>query len=207
MNLDKLQTGDLLVLRHLKPGLVLRAIELMGGVTHHDELLRLDGQEIKCLYARHPHTGYIPLRQRICEYDDGKIIFAVYRFHRFCGDDMQCTLQSQNFQRACGASLDTIDICQLPYDWTAVRGIAWNVLRRNLGLFRVLTKQSEHKVFCTELCSIATRIAGENPFEGIPKQDYEAPVHFERVIRAGTWKLVADFGGLHEMITGKNRDR
>jgi hypothetical protein len=176
----------------------------MGGVTHHNEMLRRRDGKVLCLYARHPRTGYIDFERRLDQFHCREIIFAVYRFHRFCDDgDYRCD-DPTSYRDKVGASLDTMDECLLKYDWTAIRSIGWNFLRSALGPVKTITKQSEHKVYCTESCEIATRLGGIKAFDGIPEQPCYAPIHFERVIRCDRWRLVRDYGGMHEMIVRRS---
>jgi hypothetical protein len=191
---EPLQTGDLVCLRHVKPGLYARAIELMGGVSHHNELVRVgrrgaEGAEV--LYVHHPHAEYIPFSDRILQYASGDILMAAYR-HR--GLDSEAgALATLERMAMIGGALDAMAALRLPYDWRGIVSFARNQVREWLRLRRVIA-QSEHRVWCSESCEIAYDIAGLDIIEGIPAQPLVAPIHVERTIRAGTYRLVADFG-------------
>jgi hypothetical protein len=89
---------------------------------------------------------------------------------------------------------------RLPYDVSGIVSFARNLLRNKLGL-RSVMRQHEHNVWCTETCDIAYFVAGLDLLDAIPPQPLPAPIHVERCVRAGTLRLVEDYG-MHEMIMG-----
>jgi len=169
-------------------------------VSHHNELVRVgrrgaEGAEV--LYVHHPHAEYIPFSDRILQYASGDILMAAYR-HR--GLDVSAA-HSQSIgvlaviekTAMIAGALDAMAALRLPYDWRGIVSFARNQVREWLRLRRVIA-QSEHRVWCSESCEIAYDIAGLDIIEGIPAQPLVAPIHVERTIRAGTYRLVADFG-------------
>lgn len=197
----KYQTGNMVVAQYTKRDMACRAIELMGGITHHNELMRAEDDDVKCLYARPPVCSYISFEDRKLQYAMGDLNMAVYRH---VGLSLVHTTYDRSLAQI-AASLDTMARLRLPYDKTAILSFARNWLRQRWGLARRVLSQHEHDVWCTESCDIALDCAGINMLEGIPAQPMPAPIHVERCIRAGTWDLVADYG-LHEKImTGESK--
>jgi hypothetical protein len=190
-----IQTGDILVVRYLRPNWFNRATELMGGVSHHNELACEGRNGMQALFAHRPQCEMIPYALRVEQYERGELVFATYRHHR-----LDSRLGAADYGLSIAGSLRTMAALRLPYDVSGIVSFARNLLRNKLGL-RSVMRQHEHNVWCTETCDIAYFVAGLDLLDAIPPQPLPAPIHVERCVRAGTLRLVEDYG-MHEMIMG-----
>jgi len=189
-------TGDLLVKRSLKPNLLSLSIRAAVGSDHeHDELIRVTKTlDTFCGLATIPHFHYIPLQDRIDQYNRKEIAFAVYRWTYFCAPGHSDSDFYKTWKVCVGASLDTMSELKIPYDKYEVLAIGRNVIRSKIPLLGGIIKQKEHRVYCTESCQVAYNVAGTYPFRPLGYQPYVAPVHVERLIKMGAFTLIADFG-------------
>lgn len=200
------------------PTLAQRGILLTGSVHTHDELIFARKGKLCTGSAEPPHFIAVPWEQRLSEARTGARVMAVYRWRPFCeepgehpaedaavgqwNDMMQRGLELgidpwADYQHGVGVCLNLLTNLKIPYDMEGIRSHAWNWLRSKVRFLDIVGRATAHKeyeVYCTEgvfaVGKVTLRDLG--PLTG--NQPLPAPIHAERLVRAGHLVLVEDWG-------------
>lgn len=198
-----IQTGDIVLLapKAGKATFFQRTIQMMGSVSTHNELIYVDPDGVSFVGCAHtPHFELIPLADRLWDCRLGDNDMLICRWHEWPLVD-EINPAYAEWQRLIALGLRLLAETKKPYDKKAIKSIARTSLRSLFG-WKPITKQKESAVYCTENVEIITRLAGTNIFRSIPKQDFYAPIHIERILRHGDLIPIANFGLMERIMSG-----
>jgi len=197
------QTGDIVLLAPAKgtESFFQRAIQTMGSISTHNELIYVDHEGDAWVgSAQTPHFKTIPLIERIADCKVGKSDMLICRWKEWpLSDDI--SPRYAEWQRSIEGKLLLLGEMKPQYDKTAIRTIVRNTFRHLFG-WRQILSQKEHQVYCTEVCEKITRLTGTFLFRSIPKQAFYAPIHVERILRIGEIHPIdgGNFGLMERLI-------
>jgi hypothetical protein len=180
-----------------------RAIQLTGSIHTHDELIIQTSMGAAVGNARVPHFELLPLSERLEEFKSGKRIGAILRWHHF--NDFIFEYDYFDFQKQVTACVKLMARLQIPYDGEAILSQARNYIRAKLRLLPFLGKvfsHVEYKQYCTESVFTTYDICGVNITATAGNQPFPAPIHIEKLIKAGKLVVVRDFGLIERMNRG-----
>jgi hypothetical protein len=196
---EQFRTGDLVMTLWVEPGMSLEDWIMVKGILsttgakhNHDEPIVVLPSGIHVGYATPPHYKLVPFKVRLAEFQEGKRVFAVFRWHTFV--TLNHKMYFEAFQDCTGASIKTMAALKTPYDKAALKKILLLKIAHNWIRRRISLKNIEHNVYCTEGFVLAYSVNGIDILYPIGEQKFPSPIHTERLWRLGYFVMIADFG-------------
>jgi hypothetical protein len=209
--MNEIKAGDWLMSGPYDPRratLFQKGILTMGGNHTHDEIIAERNGILFAGNAHSPRFTCDPFAYTVQELDRKERVAAIFRWHRFASERAE-SLEYDRFQHGATACVKLLADLKIPYDTKAVLTHARNFLRGKLKFLRLppmLGKHAEDRVFCTESCFAIYSALGIalNALAGF--QSLPAPIHAEKLYRAGYLVLVQDFGLVERINSNKEKD-
>ena len=204
-----IRSGDLVLYRRIHPSFIHKAIRFgTMSDTEHVEVVGKRGEELMVANAHPPAMTIDRFCDRVEEVERGELRMIVIRWTPFTEREREYVFQ--NYQQATDLALELLEKIPPYYDVYSLAVIGVNVLKRVVRTvasdkwnkrLKQSTKNWEHAVYCSELADIICEVCGHfKMLAGLPPQTHSAPVHLERQLRAGRFKVIADFGDLSSFI-------
>ncbi len=209
--LKKIKAGDVVIYRATKPDFVQRGIMYTcNSVTHHVEVVGKIDDHLRVGNATVPCYQLDFFDERVRRVEAGDLKMIVMRWHTFCDDPMSASDLYTEFQDHTNLALQLWEEVPPKYDTLSIAVIFGNIVKREGRKYlnpwfakwmKDSLRNNEHRLYCAELAEVICKMCGHfKMLEGLPPQTHSAPVHLERQLRAGKFKVIADFGDLSSLV-------